>query len=86
MARRTFSFVSSLIEGLFLQVLDTVEEDTIFAFIFNFKDYAMNSIYDIGIQKKQDWDTEDLLTKAVTACDGKVVDVNSLVTLKKTVA
>ena len=28
MARRTFSFVSSLIEGLFLQVLDTVEEDT----------------------------------------------------------
>lgn len=43
---------------------DTVEEDTIFAFIFNFKDYAMNSIYDIGIQKKQDWDTEDLLTKA----------------------
>ena len=65
---------------------DTVEEDTIFAFIFNFKDYAMNSIYDIGIQKKQDWDTEDLLTKAVTACDGKVVDVNSLVTLKKTVA
>ena len=65
---------------------DTVEEDTIFAFIFNFKDYAMNSIYDIGIQKKQDWDTEDLLTKAVTACDGKVVDVNSLVTLTKTVA
>ena len=38
---------------------DTVEEDTIFAFIFNFKDYAMNSIYDIGIQKKQDWDTEE---------------------------
>ena len=28
MARRTFSFVSSLIDGLFLQVLDTVEEDT----------------------------------------------------------
>ena len=65
---------------------DTVEADTIFAFIFNFKDYAMNSIYDIGIQKKQDWDTEDLLTKAVTACDGKVVDVSSLVTLTKTVA
>lgn len=48
---------------------DTVEEDTIFAFIFNFKDYAMNSIYDIGIQKKQDWDqSEDLLTKARNAC------------------
>ena len=80
-------FLDGINESLLIEIdLDTVEEDTIFAFIFNFKDYAMNSIYDIGIQKKQDWDTEDLLTKAVTACDGKVVDVNSLVTLKKTVA
>ena len=36
-----------------------------FAFIFNFADYVLNTIYDMGIQRKQDWDTEDLLTKAV---------------------
>lgn len=52
-----------------------------FAFLFDMSDYVMNSIYDMGITKKQDWDTEDMLTKAVTSCDGKVVDKTSLVTL-----
>jgi len=54
-----------------------------FAFIFNFADYVLNTKYDMGIQRKQDWDTEDLLTKAVMNCDGKVVDKGSLVVLKK---
>lgn len=49
-------------------------------FVFNFADYILNTIYDMGISKKQDWDTEDLLTKAVMSVDGKVVDKNSLVT------
>ncbi len=55
----------------------------VFAFIFNFEDYALNTVYDMGIQRKQDWDTEDYLTKAVMSVDGKVVDKNSLVTLAK---
>ena len=32
----------------------------------------MNTIYDMGVQRKQDWDTEDMLTKAVMSVDGKV--------------
>lgn len=60
---------------------DAPSADTTFAFIFDMEDYVLNSNYDMGISRKQDWDTEDMLTKAVTACDGKVVDVNSLVTL-----
>lgn len=55
--------------------------DTTFAFLFNMADYVLNSSYDMGITRQQDWDTEDIKTKAVTACDGKVIDVNSLVTL-----
>ena len=51
------------------------------AFAFDFADYILNTIYDMGISKKQDWDTEDLLTKAVMSVDGKVVDKASLVTL-----
>lgn len=51
--------------------------------LYNFKDYVLNTIYDMGIQKKQDWDTEDLLTKAVMAVDGKPVDLGSLVVLKQ---
>ena len=49
------------------------------AFIFDFADYVLNTIYDMGISKKQDWETEDLLTKAVMSVDGKCVDTGSLV-------
>lgn len=61
----------------------TLTAGKIFAFIFNFADYALNTVYDMGIQRKQDWDTEDYLTKAVMSMDGKVVDKNSLVTIAK---
>lgn len=59
--------------------------DTIFAFIFKFSDYALNTVYDMGVQRKQDWDTEDMLTKAVMSVDGKVIDKNSLVTIAKSI-
>lgn len=49
------------------------------AFVFDFADYILNTIYDMGITKKQDWETEDLLTKAVMSVDGKAVDTGSLV-------
>lgn len=51
--------------------------------LYNFKDYILNTIYDMGIQRKQDWDTEDYLTKAVMGVDGKPVDLDSLVVLKQ---
>lgn len=53
------------------------------AFICDFSDYILNTIYDMGIQHKQDWDTEDLLTKAVMSCDGKLTDNTSLVVLEQ---
>lgn len=49
------------------------------AFVFDFADYVLNTIYDMGISKKQDWETEDLLTKAVMSVDGKCVDTGSLI-------
>ncbi len=61
----------------------TVANDTVVAFLFDPKDYVLNTNYNMGIQRKQDWDTEDFLTKAVMAVDGKVVDKNSLVTITK---
>lgn len=61
----------------------TVISDTVVAFLFNPADYVLNTNYNMGIQKKQDWDTEDLLTKVVMAVDGKVIDKNSLVTVTK---
>lgn len=52
------------------------------AAIYDFKDYVLNTIFDMGVQKKQDWDTEDLLTKAVMALDGKPVSNASLVVME----
>jgi HK97 family phage major capsid protein len=56
---------------------------TVFAFLFNFKDYTLNTNYAMGLKKYEDNDTDDTVTRAVMLVDGKVVDVNSLVTLKK---
>ena len=53
------------------------------AFIVDFADYILNTIYDMGIQRKQDWDTEDMLTKAVMSCDGQLTDNTSLVVLEQ---
>lgn len=62
---------------------DTANAGTKFAFIYNFSDYILNTIYDLGIQRKQDWDTEDMLTKAVMSVDGKSTDNASLIVLSK---
>lgn len=69
--------------GDYLPSFSSATTDQIYAFIFRFNDYVLNTIYDMGIQRKQDWDTEDMLTKAVMSVDGKVVDKTSLVVLKK---
>lgn len=58
-----------------------ITDDTLVAFMFDPKDYVLNTNYDLGIQHAVDWDNEDHKTKAVMACDGKVIDKGSLVTL-----
>lgn len=65
---------------------DTVAADTIFAFLFNFADYVLNTNYNVTVKRYEDNDTEDQVTKAIMLVDGKVVDKNSLVTLTKTLA
>lgn len=51
------------------------------AFLFNFKDYVLNTNYQMAMKKYEDNDTDDQITKAIMLVDGKVVDKNSLVTL-----
>ena len=58
-----------------------VDTDTTFAFLFNFKDYILNTNYAMTLKKYEDNNTDDQVTKAIMLADGKVVDKNSLVTL-----
>ncbi len=52
------------------------------AFLFNFKDYIMNTNLGMTVKTYEDNDTDDQVTKAVMLVDGKVVDKNSLVTIR----
>lgn len=61
----------------------SVESDTIFAALFNMKDYVLNTNLNMTMKKYEDNDTDDWITKAIMLADGKVVDKNSLVTLTK---
>lgn len=63
---------------------DAATSDILFAFICDFGDYVLNENYNLGIKHAQDWDNEDHKTKAVLACDGKMIVKDSLVTLTKT--
>lgn len=64
----------------------TVETDTKFAFLFDFKDYVLNTNFNMGIKTYEDNETDDIVKKSVMLVDGKVVDKNSLVTLTKKAA
>ena len=63
---------------------DAATADILFAFICDFGDYVLNENYNLGISHAKDWDNEDHKTKAVLACDGKMIVKDSLVTLTKT--
>lgn len=55
----------------------------IFAFLFNMKDYVLNTNLNIGLKRYEDNITDDQVTKAIMLVDGKVIDSNSLVTITK---
>lgn len=64
----------------------TMGADTVVAFLFNPKDYILNTNLQMTVKKYEDNDTDDMVTKAIMLVDGKVVDKNSLVTVTKKTA
>lgn len=62
---------------------ESLATDTVFAFLFDYKDYILNTNYQMGVKKYEDNETDDRVTKAIMIVDGKVVEKSSLVVLKK---
>lgn len=60
-----------------------ITKDEVVAFLFDWSDYMFNTNYAMRIKSYEDNDTEDQVTKAIMICDGKTIDVNSLVTVTK---
>lgn len=69
------NYMATYAEGL--------DAGTPWAFLFDFSDYVLNTNYSMTIKRFEDNDTDDQVTKAIMLADGKVVDINSLVTLVK---
>ena len=67
----------------YLPSFANAENDTIVGFLFNFKDYVLNTNYAMGVKKYEDNNTDDMVTKGIMLADGKVVDTGSYVPLKK---
>lgn len=70
--------------------MDSLKTDTatgkIVACLFDLKDYAFNTSYEMGLKRYEDNDTDDQLMKNVLLADGKCIDTNSLVVLKTAAA
>lgn len=59
----------------------TLKKADVFAFLYNFSDYTLNTNYSIGIKTYEDNDTDDIIRKTIMICDGKPIEFASLVKL-----
>ena len=66
----------------YLPGIEGAGTNTVVGFLFNMKDYVLNTNYKMGLKKYEDNDTDDQIMKAITLVDGKVVDASSLVVFK----
>ena len=69
----------------YLPAFDAAKAGDVFAFIFDMSNYVLNTSYDITVRQYIDEATDDTVTKATMIVDGKPVDTNGLVLLKKKV-
>ena len=67
----------------YLPSFDTASSQEAFAFLFNFKDYVLNTNSNMTMKRYEDNDTDDQVTKAIMLVDGKVLQKDSLVILKR---
>ena len=67
----------------YLPSFDAATSQEAFAFLFNFKDYVLNTNLNMTMKRYEDNDTDDQVTKAIMLVDGKVLQKDSLVILKK---
>lgn len=71
----------------YLPALNTsTDASTVVGFLFNMKDYVLNTNYKMGLKKYEDNETDDQIMKAIMLVDGKVVDASSLVVFKTAAA
>lgn len=61
----------------------TLAADKVFAFLYNFRDYTLNTNFQIGVKTYEDNETDDIIRKSIMVCDGKPIIYDSLVKLTR---
>lgn len=58
-----------------------IADGDVFAFLFDFKHYTLNTSHSIGLKIYEDNETDDIVRKSIMLVDGKPTDTNGLVKL-----
>ena len=58
--------------------------DDVYAMIYDFGDYTLNTNFQVGIKTYEDNETDDIVRKSIMVVDGKPIQYNSLVKLTGT--
>nr|DAU41111.1 MAG TPA: major capsid protein [Caudoviricetes sp.] len=59
----------------------TLKTADVFAFLYDFSDYTLNTNFEVGMKVYEDNDTDDIVRKSIMVCDGKPILSASLVKL-----
>lgn len=59
----------------------TLKKTDVFAMLYDFGDYTLNTNFSIGIKTYEDNETDDIIRKSIMVCDGKPILYESLVKL-----
>lgn len=59
----------------------TLKTADVFAFLYDFSDYTLNTNFEVGMKVYEDNDTDDIIRKSIMVCDGKPILSASLVKL-----
>lgn len=59
----------------------TLKKTDVFAMLYDFGDYTLNTNFSIGIKTYEDNETDDIIRKSIMICDGKPILYESLVKL-----
>lgn len=65
---------------------DTLKTTDVFALLYDFSDYTLNTNFSVGIKTYEDNETDDIVRKSIMVVDGKPILSASLVKLTGTVA
>lgn len=71
------------VEDELIADFETATKGTVVAVFVNWNDYAINSNMELQVAKWTDHDTNEIKNKAILICDGKLVDPNGVLIIKK---